>query len=565
MSAPRKMPKLTYADEIDARFGIPWPEGQLEYAKGELRSALTPEQIDALSDEQSEVLSRLLIDQPESEKRDPIEWGWTLPSWRRVMDRWSDTKIHVILGGNRSSKTSFAARMLVHLAQSIPEAEIRSMHVTEERSIQDAQKYIWAALPERYKTGKKTSANHAVSYTQKNGFSGAKCILPPIINGAERGSSIYFNNYRQFMADPQIFEGWSAHCIHCDEEVNDKIFETLLARTTDFHGRLLLTFTTLQGWTPLINSLLKDAETVESRYSELVGKELPVEQVSKNWPDCRIYYWWTEDTPFVDSAELVRTYSSQPLEVKLARLYGIPSKGFHGRFPKFSRETNVVKHEDVPFIRNPEQPVTRYFITDPGGSKPWVCVWAGVTRDGSIYFYREFPDSTMGEWALPHVNGAGKSVGKPGPAQRPLGWGYVDYKTHFEDLEEGEEIFERIVDPRMGAATVRTKEGESNIINTMSELGMVFRPAPGVDIEAGIARINDLLAWNSSEPLSLQNSPKLFVSDQCQNLIASMMEYTGQARDEHWKDFVDCVRYGAISGMEHITNSDLVCTGGGGY
>ena len=83
MSAPRKMPKLTYADEIDARFGIPWPEGQLEYAKGELRSALTPEQIDALSDEQSEVLSRLLIDQPESEKRDPIEWGWTLPSWRR--------------------------------------------------------------------------------------------------------------------------------------------------------------------------------------------------------------------------------------------------------------------------------------------------------------------------------------------------------------------------------------------------------------------------------------------------------------------------------------------------
>ena len=132
------MPKLTYADEIDARFGIPWPEGQLEYAKGELRSALTPEQIDALSDEQSEVLSRLLIDQPESEKRDPIEWGWTLPSWRRVMDRWSDTKIHVILGGNRSSKTSFAARMLVHLAQSIPEAEIRSMHVTEERSIQDA-------------------------------------------------------------------------------------------------------------------------------------------------------------------------------------------------------------------------------------------------------------------------------------------------------------------------------------------------------------------------------------------------------------------------------------------
>lgn len=559
------MGKVTYADEIDPHFGIPWPRGQFKYAKGELVTALTPEEVDALSDEQTEVLTRLLMDQPTSEKKDPIEWGWTLPSWQRVMERWHDTKIHVVLGGNRSSKTSFAARMLVHLAQTIPEAEIRSMHVTEERSIQDAQKYIWAALPERYKTGKKTSANHAISYTQKNGFSGAKCILPPIVDGAERGSSIYFNNYRQFMADPQIFEGWSAHCIHCDEEVNDKIFETLLARTTDFHGRLLLTFTTLQGWTPLINSLLKDAETVETRYSELVGKELPVEQVSKNWPDCRIYYWWTEDTPFVDSAELVRTYSSQPLEVKLARLYGIPSKGFHGRFPMFSREVNVIKHEDIPFIKDSGQSVTRYFITDPGGSKPWVCIWAGVTRDGSVYFYREFPDSTMGEWALPHVNGAGKSVGKPGPAQRPLGWGYKDYKTHFEDVEAGEDVFERIVDPRMGAATVRTKEGESNIINTMSELGMVFRPAPGVDIESGIARINDMLSWNSSEPMSATNRPRIFVSDQCQNLIASMMEYSGQSREEHWKDFVDCVRYGVVSGMEYITGGDLKCTGGGGY
>ena len=61
------------------------------------------------------------------------------------------------------------------------------------------------------------------------------------------------------MADPQIFEGWSAHAIHCDEEVSEAIFSTLLARLTIF-GRLILTFTTLQGWTPLINSLLKGAK-----------------------------------------------------------------------------------------------------------------------------------------------------------------------------------------------------------------------------------------------------------------------------------------------------------------
>ena len=88
-----------------------------------------------------------------------------------------------------------------------------------------------------------------------------------------------------------------------------------------------------------------------------------------------------------------------------------------------------------------------------------------------------------------------------------MGWGYQDYADLFEDLEGDEEIFEWIVDPRMGAATVRTKEGTSSIINSMCELDYYFRPAPGSDIEAGIARINDLLSWDDSEPMTETNRP----------------------------------------------------------
>ena len=558
------MPRITYADEVDAHFGIPWTD-DLKFEKGELACALSDSEIDELPEERAEILSRLMIDQPSSEKEDPIKWGWTLPGWRRVMDRWDKDKVHVILGGNRSSKTTLCTRLLVHLAEQIPEAEIRSMHVSEERSIADAQRYIWEALPARYKRAKKKSTNHSLQYTQKNGFNSSKLILPPTVPGAERGSTISFNNYRQFQADPQIFEGWSAHAIHCDEEVSEAIFNTLLARLTDFSGRLVLSFTTLQGYTPLINSLLKGAKTVEKRYSELLGRELPIEQISANWPDCRIYYFWSEMSPFVNANELIRTYSKQPMEVKLARLYGIPSKAVEGRFPKFNREVNVVPHEKIPFIQNDQVPVTRYFVADPGGSKPWVCIWAGVMRDGTIYVYREFPDSTFGQWALPHVNGVGKSVGKPGPAQRPLGWGYSDYQNHFEDLENEEDIFERIVDPRMGSATVREKEGESNIITTMANLGFVMRPAPGVEIESGIAKINDALSWNDTEEMTDKNRPKLYVSDQCENTITSMMEYTGQSRAEHFKDQIDCLRYLMVSGADHITSRDMMATGGGGY
>jgi len=340
------MPKITYTDEVNAHFGIPWTD-DLKYDKGELVCALSPEEIDRLTiedPERAQTLTRLLMDQPASEKEDPIQWGWTLPGWRRVMERFDKDKIHVIMGGNRSSKTFFANRMLLHLAQSIPEAEIRSMHVSEERSISDSQRYIWQNLPGRYKRTKKKSSNHSLQYNQKNGFNAGKAILPPTDPNAERGSTIYFNNYRQYMADPQIFEGWSAHCIHMDEEVPESIFNTLLGRTVDYHGRLILTFTTLQGWTPLINSLLKGAETVRTRYSEILQRELPVEQVSANWPDCRIHYFWTQDSPFIDGKELIRTYSKQPQEVKLARLFGIPSKSFEGRFPKYDHQVNVIEH-----------------------------------------------------------------------------------------------------------------------------------------------------------------------------------------------------------------------------
>jgi hypothetical protein len=563
------MPKITYTDEVNAHFGIPWTD-DLKYDKGELVCALSPEEIDRLTiedPERAQTLTRLLMDQPASEKEDPIQWGWTLPSWRRVMERFDKDKIHVICGGNRSGKTFFANRMLVHLAQTIPEAEIRSMHVSEERSISDAQRYIWQNLPARYKRAKKKSANHSLQYNQKNGFNAGKAIFPPTDPNAERGSTIFFNNYRQFQADPQIFEGWAAHCIHADEEIPENIFTSLLARLTDFKGRLILTFTTLQGWTPLINSLLKGAETVRTRYSELLQRDLPVEQISANWPDCRIHYFWTQDSPFIDGKELMRTYSKQPLETKLARLYGIPSKSFEGRFPKFSRETNVVEHSKIPFIADPSINATRYFICDPGGSKPWSAMWVGVIPDGRAYVYREFPDQSMGgPWALPHVNGAGKSVGKPGPGQKPLGWGYIQYRDHFLDLEGGEDIFERIVDPRMGAATVRTKEGESNIINTMSNLGFVFRSAPGVDIEAGIAKINDALSWDDTEPMNDENTPKLFVSDHCENTISALMEYTADAtRSSAFKDFPDCLRYFYVSGPDHISESSLQATGGGGY
>ena len=557
---------MKYADEVSAEFGIPWSD-ELGYDHGELTTGLTPEEAKVLmanNPEKAEFLLELLENQPAQEAQDAIKWGFTLPSWRRVMERWDKDKVHVIFGGNRSGKTTFASRLLVHLAEQIPEAELRSFHVTEDRSIEDTQKFVWDAIPQRYKDMKKRSSTHSLSYTHKNGFTDGKVIFPPQ-EGYKRGSYLRFNNYRQFLQDAQIIEGMTAHCIHLEEECPARLFETLLARVADYHGRIVMTFTTLQGWTDLVSSLLRGAETVKSRYSEYLGMELPVEQISANWEGCRIHYFWSEDNPFFDSKELRKAYSKQPLEVKQARLYGVPTKVFQNKFPKFNPHVNVVKREDIPFLNNPEDKVTRYMICDPAGSKPWVMIWVAVDREGKWWVYREWPDASVGAWALPHANAAGKPVGKAGPGQRPVGYGYEDYADLMKDLEKDEEIFERLVDPRFGKATVRTAGGETNMCNEMMEFDVYLRPAPGLEIEHGIQKINDLLSWNDSEPMDEENCPKLYVSEECDNLIYALTEYSGSSREEACKDFIDVLRYGAVTPLDYVGEGALAVAGGGGY
>jgi phage terminase large subunit-like protein len=101
----------------------------------------------------------------------------------------------------------------------------------------------------------KKGIHHSVQYSQKNGFTDNICILPPH-PGAKRGGVIKFGNYRQYQQDAQVTEGFKSHVIWCDEELPAKMFETLIYRTIDYHGRLILTFTTLSGWTSLIQDYL---------------------------------------------------------------------------------------------------------------------------------------------------------------------------------------------------------------------------------------------------------------------------------------------------------------------
>lgn len=533
---------VQYADSFQPDFGLPW----------------TPRiPNDVLKTWNIDELANYVKVRKEVEARaenNPVGAGWILPSWSAVMKNWNKYNIHVLCGGNQAAKTTFGSRLAVWAAATIPQSEVYCWHVTDKRSIDDQQRFVYEALPIGIKNlPTKKGVHHSVQYSQKNGFTDGICILPPI-PGYKRGGSIKFFNYAQYQQNDQIIEGVKAHFMWADETIPAALLDTLKYRLFTYHGRLLLTFTVIDGWNDTIQKILAKTRTIETRYCDhgKVKKEIPVMQESLSVDSCCIYYAWTQDNPFTDYQEFLKINATADRATILARAFGIPTKSLTGVFPGFNREINVIKHEDLPWLKNKDYKVTRYFAIDPGGSKNWFMVWVAIDAAGTWWVYREWPD--YDDWALP----GSTAEGKPGPAQKGSRKGIKDYVELIRTSEGEEEIFERYIDPRMGAAERQSEEGATTIISDLDDQEMTVIPAPGVDIENGIQLINNLLAYDENKPIDSMNAPKFYISDQCQNVIYALQEYTGQGgRSEATKDGIDCLRYIAVSNPSFYEKTEI--------
>lgn len=531
---------IHYGDAVAPDFGIPWPGyNTKDYTvcpPGEL---------------EKDFLYQKKIDELRAD--DPVAFGWTLDSWREVLAEWKNYHTHVILGGNRSSKSTFVARLLIQLLELIPECRLRAFHTSTARSITEQQTFIWEALPKKYKdlAGKK-SGTYSTTFSQRNGFVGDKLILPPQ-KGCARGSELIFGNYQQYRNDPQVVEGWWAHAIWADEEIPQKMFERLLTRIFDVRGRMILSFTTIQGWSALVADILGRTKTLRRRHSDLLGRDIPVAQESLTRRGTRIFYFWTQDNPFIPPETIERMRGRPEAEI-LALAHGIPTRSSTTKFPRFAENVHVVKDEDLPWKRkeNPEamSNFTVYHVIDPSGAKPWFMIWAAVSRNNVIYIYRDWPDIGYGPWGEPSE----REEGSAGQAMKPNGYGIYDYVDTIKDLEAEDkvDVFERIIDPRLGASTVPGRQGATSIISEMQDAGMIMMAAPGLEVDHGLSLISEKLSYNEAEPISVTNHPELYISGNCEQLIECFKNYTGCSRSEVWKDGIDVVRYLLETGADFI-------------
>ena len=141
-----------------------------------------------------------------------------------------------------------------------------------------------------------------------------------------------------------------------------------------------------------------------------------------------------------------------------------------------------------------------------------------------------------------------------------------DYAIEIRALEDGREV-DRLIDPRLGAARFKKSEGESNLIDELTyEAGLEVYPAEGLDVEIGVQAINSLLSWDESSEMGYGNTPRLMVSDACQNFIVAMNEWENDGNSKHpCKDPVDCIRYLAIGNYEYHDEESMAQTATGGY
>ena len=497
------------------------------------------------------------------EKADPYTYGFVPDHWELANRVWGECSELLISGGNRAGKTLWAARRVVDTLLAKENCNVLCCHTSNATSVTVQQPAIYHYLPIALRQTKKGKI-HYLNYSRKNGFTDGSFILP-------NGSRCDFLNYTQ---SENTIEGREADLIWCDELVPQSWVDTLRYRLVTRRGKLLVTQTPLEGVASVYREFTGGGAITEWKEGDLLkGKQgLPGWPVGKAPRVMRLekahrstVFFFSEDNPYNPFSEMKSKLVGAPMGQVLTRAYGWASDNIGKAFARFRPETHCIPRSKIP------DGGTLYMVCDPAGSRNWFCLWMLVYEDGRKVIVKEFPDfAGFGEWALPSE----KADGKAGPAQTlEAGRSVGEYRQLFRSIEEelgyGEPVM-RLIDPRAGGSPALSNEGGTTLIDLIAEPGddegMAFVPAPGVPVDQRIAAINSDLSYDSTKPMTAMNEPKLYIADDCHNLIWCLSEHTGRdGQKGASKDPIDCLGMLLISKVEHIGPNGLQSWGGGTY
>lgn len=336
-----------------------------------------------------------------------------------------------VFGGNDTGKSWFSAKWGVE--QLRPEnmefdCDFAFCHSTEDSSKNQQQQLVYKHMPPAWRTAGRAGKFIDLSFKGKSGFTDNKFVMRQ-----KRG---FFFFYKQ---EPGVLTGYKLRGATCDELITLVFLEELRARMLGRDGRILGTFTPVDGYTVTVADILAGHTVVEWRPSMyLPGNNMP--NLPGSPKGCMPYivkcrrsnvaamFVFSEWSPFRKPTEIAKLIEGKPSPFVKMRLYGWAEKQQGVAIPKFS-EVHIVKRKGekppgpvppLPWLAPGEREVsgegakvargpsgqamdpeagnvpgpedfatsratapypqlgkvgTNYRVADPGGSKNWVIKW----------------------------------------------------------------------------------------------------------------------------------------------------------------------------------------------
>ncbi len=521
------------------------------------------------------------------ERSDPLRHSFEPETYKKVRELLGTYDEVLLNGANREGKTHCAGKLSVeHLvdAPNFSERTAAFLHSSDRTSIDQQQPVIFHFLPPDMRQlalrGLQLKSGTYLKYSRAQGFANDKFILP---NGA---MGLFFN-YKQ---DVGVMEGYKLSWVWFDELVPLAFLDALTYRLGQGERLvILITFTPVRGYTPVVARYVAGARILETRPAALLPPgqvhvkgcppgHMPYVMQSRRPRSAVLFFHWGQN-PFGASKEVQKKLEGAKGPVVKIRAYGYAEKLTANAFPKFNEKVHVISAVNFWNEIYPKGG-TWYISADPRPSRNWFLKWYFVTPIGHTILVREWPDyARFGEWAIPPADSndseeSRKNDWRPGPAQRiEAGRGFASYKSLILEIEGWSydtekklwvqsdktwKIQRRLMDPRFGGSPVPGQEEGTTAIEMMAEpntrdtLGRVmpsmeWEQAPASAVHGAGSALDMIVTamdYDEAAPLSLLNCPSWYVVEDCQHSILAYQEFSSAGTDKNaLKDPVDCDRY----------------------
>ncbi len=259
------------------------------------------------------------------------------------------------------------------------------------------------------------------------------------------------------------------------------------------------------------------------------------------------------------------------------KLFGWIEKLAGAIFKNFDANIHILPHAKIAAILA-EKKLTTYCMADPHIARSYFIAWKGVDQNGIEYIFDECPrGADEGEWV-----DANEEPGEGTQVYASAGVNFYKKLIRTREREHGVEATRRFGDPRAFATQAAAAAGGTSLFELFlkdnsdetgdPDLGpMHFEPARirqtvDLDLEAATTLFTfDRDKYEKEGTLTVENQPKLYISDRCTNIIRALLNFNGDA-DSPFKDPIDAgARYGFCEPTPWLDQQESNVRGGGGW